>query len=518
MGAQIIIFFVTVCTGLIGGIIVLRPKRMKDNEIELLITETLGKARINAEQLRKSTEITSESLKRGNEESIKAFNEFIAKIEASVVVKEELLGRREAKLEELRRAIEVEQGLREEKEKEQIGLAERKTHDLERKVGKTAAQVKQQMIQDLEFELKEENEYKIKRLEEYYKEYADREARNTVLSALQRLSTSTSNEKKGLQVKVLNDANKPNVVGVNAENILFLEEQMDGVDIIFNDFPGIITISHYNLITRHITKKTLERLFEFRGKITKEIVALKIEEAKKETDRELMAIGREALKRMNIKRPMPDECLQVIGRLQFRTSYGQNIMRHSYEVGIFALMMAYELGLDVETAKISGFLHDLGKAIDQNPDIIGAHDYLTKELMEKFQCFHDKEIHAAWTHHDSEPPKTPEAFLVKGADAISAGRPGARAESLDRYVERLNALQDIAMSYEGVDKVSAMSAGRELRVMVNPSAIHDKEMQPLADVIAAEIKENVAYPGYVRVNIIRTTKSADIARPKAPTV
>ena len=178
-------------------------------------------------------------------------------------------------------------------------------------------------------------------------------------------------------------------------------------------------------------------------------------------------------------------------------------------------MMAYELGLDIETAKISGFLHDLGKAIDQNPDIIGAHDYLTKELMEKYACFHDKEVHAAWTHHDSEPPKTPEAFLVKGADAMSAGRPGARAESLDRYVERLNALQDIAMSYEGVERVLAMSAGRELRVLVSPGAVHDKEMQPLADVIAGEIKQNVAYPGYVRVNIIRTTKSADIARPKA---
>ncbi len=487
-------------------------------EIDGKKSDLVERAKREAEQLRKNAEIKVREQVVTNEDSIKTFNEFLKKIEESIVSKEELLGKKEARNNELQLALMREQGENKKRDEDVKELGGQIFTQLKKTAGRNPEDLKLQLLADLERELREENEHKLKKLEEYYKEYADKEARNTVLSALQRLSTSTSNEKKGLQVKVMNDANKPNVVGPNAENIIFLEEQLDGVDIIFNDFPGVATISHYNLITRQIAKKSLERLFEYRQKITKDVVLMKIEEAKKETDRELMAIGREALKRMNIKRPMPDECLQVIGRLQFRTSYGQNIMRHSYEVGIFALMMAYELGLDIETAKISGFLHDLGKAIDQNPDIIGAHDYLTKELMEKFQCFHDSEIHAAWTHHDSEPPKTPEAFLVKGADAISAGRPGARAESLDKYIDRLNALQSIAMSYEGVDKVSAMSAGRELRVMVNPGAVNDKEMQPLADVIAAEIKENVAYPGYVRVNIIRTTKSADIARPKAPTV
>lgn len=496
----------------------LRPKKPSNHEVDGKKAELLQRAKHEAEQLRKNTELKVREQLVTNEDSIKTFNEFLKKIEESITSKEELLIKRDARNNELSLALSREQ---EDGKKAEVSIKELENQafeQLKRKAGRDPLDLKAQLLNDLEQELREENEHKLKKLEEYYKEYAEKEARNTVLSALQRLSTSTSNEKKGLQVKVLNDANKPNVVGPDAENIIFLEEQLDGVDIIFNDFPGVATISHYNLITRQIAKKTLERLFEYRQKITKDVVLLKIEEAKKETDRELMVIGREALKRMNIKRPMPDECLQVIGRLQFRTSYGQNIMRHSYEVGIFALMMAYELGLDIETAKISGFLHDLGKAIDQNPDIIGAHDYLTKELMEKFGCFQECEVHAAWTHHDSEPPKTPEAFLVKGADAISAGRPGARAESLDKYIDRLNALQSIAMSYEGVDKVSAMSAGRELRVMVNPGAVNDKEMQALADVIAAEIKENVAYPGYVRVNIIRTTKSADIARPKAPTV
>lgn len=502
----------------IGALVVLflsKKKGLDNIEIERITSEKKEKARVEAEGLRKVALQKIQEIKNSTIESEKSFNEFLAKIEESIKSKEESVAKREAKLEEIRQVITKDN---EEKAKllaelkkideERVGLLEKRAH-------RNASDIKTELVQSLGAELAEDNERKLKKLEEYYKETADREARNTVLSALQRLSTATSNEKKGSQLKVMNDANKPNVVGVNAENIIFLEEQLDNVDVIFNDFPGIVTISHYNLITRHVTKKTLEKLFAYRGPISKATVSAKIEEAKRDVDRELLAIGREALRRINIKRVLPDECLQVIGRLQFRTSYGQNIMRHSYEVGIFALMMAYELGLDIETAKISGFLHDLGKAIDQNPDIIGAHDFLTKELMEKYACFQECEIHAAWTHHDSEPPRTPEAFLVKGADAISAGRPGARAESLDRYVERLNALQDIAMSYEGVDKVSAMSAGRELRVLVSPGSVHDKEMQPLADVIASEIKEKVAYPGYVRVNIIRTTKSSDIARTKA---
>ncbi len=507
-----IIFFII---GAVTIVFISQKKGMEKGEVEKIIDEKKQKVMYEVEVLKKNTLQKITEIKNSTVESEKSFNKFLEKIEESIASKEEVATKRETKNEEMRLII-----ARENEEKSRIEMELKKIEGermglLEKRAHKNAADVKQELIQTLENELTEDNERKLKKLEDYYKENADREARNTVLSALQRLSTATSNEKKGSQLKVLNDINKPNVVGLNAENIIFLEEQLDNVDIIFNDFPGIVTISHYNLITRHLTKKTLDKLFAYRGPISKATVTAKIEEARKDVDRELLAIGREALKRMNIKRTLPDECLQVIGRLQFRTSYGQNIMRHSYEVGIFALMMAYELGLDIETAKISGFLHDLGKAIDQNPDIIGAHDFLTKELMEKYACFQECEIHAAWTHHDSEPPKTPEAWLVKGADAISAGRPGARAESLDRYVERLNALQDIAMSYEGVDKVSAMSAGRELRVLVSPGAVHDKEMQPLADVIAGEIKEKVAYPGYVRVNIIRTTKSADIARPRA---
>lgn len=501
-----------------AAVFLTRPKRIDEDAQKEQCEQMVKKAKSEGyELLQKAKEKQAEMIKTA-QNNINTLQEFIKKIEISIAAKEEAVNKKTTKNNEIHEIIKQEENVVH-AEREKVAEREKEMRKtLERRAGKSPEDIKLQLVRQVEQEMQQENEYTLKILDEYYKEHAEKEARNIVVSALQRLSTPASVDKKGLQVTVTNDANKPNVVGTNGENILYLEEKLDNVNVIFNDFPNTITISHYNLLNRHITKKTIERLFAYKGHITPKVVDDAIEEAKKETDRELMVIGREALKRMNIRRPMPDECLQVIGRLQFRSSYGQNIMRHSYEVGIFALMMAYELGLEIETAKISGFLHDLGKAIDQNPDIIGAHDYLTKELMEKFTCFSEPEIHAAWTHHDSEPPKTPEAFLVKGADAMSAGRPGARQESLDKYIERITALQDIALSYEGVDKVSAMSAGREVRVSVIPSEINDKDMQPLADAIAGEIKENVAYPGYVRVNIIRTTKSIETARPKAPPI
>lgn len=302
-------------------------------------------AEIEASELRDKAKKRAEESKKNSNEYLKTFNDFIQQIESSIAMKEELAGKKSAKLQDVRDALAREQAEQDsltDKNKEQYKQI---VVNLEKQARTSREKIKEDAVQTLRVELEDENEQRLKRLEEFYAEYADREARNVVLSALQRLSTPTSNEKRGTQVKITNDQNKPKIIGKGGENIQFLEEQLDNVDIIFNDFPNTVTISHYNLLNRHITKKTLEKLFIQRGDITKDTITQKIEEAKKDTEQELRAIGKEALRRMNIKRVFPDECLQVIGRLQFRTSYGQNIMRHSYEVGIFALMMGYELGL-----------------------------------------------------------------------------------------------------------------------------------------------------------------------------
>lgn len=496
----------------IGGILafLLQKSRSQTGKAQQKSEEMIEKAQEESAQLKKETGEkivkSKEDLRQLEEDS----KEFLKKLEESLESKEENMKKKEGKMQEIQKVLneeEKENALRKEQNQElQIQLLDA----VVRKAGQKKEELREKMIRDLERELREENEIRLAHLEEFYKENAEQEAKNVVLSSLQRLSSPTSNEKRGTQVIVPRDPLKLKVIGKNAENIIKLEEILE-IDVIFNDFPNVITISHYNLLTRQIAKRTIERLFEERGDVTPDTVIKNIEEARKDIDKELLKMGKEALKRMNIKRVLPDEMVQIVGRLQFRTSYGQNIMRHSFEVGLLALMMGYELGAEVETCKIGGFLHDLGKAIDQNPDIIGAHDYLTKELMEKYN-FPEKEVHAAWTHHDSEPPRTTEAFLIKGADAISAGRPGAREEALDKYIERMKQLNEIANSYEGVAKVQIMSAGREVRVYANPSELGDDLMQPLAENIAKEVKENVAYPGYVRINAIRRTQTTETAK------
>ena len=497
---------------LIGGALAfaLQRTRVELEKTQKKAEEMVQRAKEESTRLRKEGEEKALKAHENLQQSEEDMKQFLKKLEESLESKEENVKKKEVKIQEIQNVLSLEQQENEKKIQENKELEERLVSAVVQRAGQKKEDLRAKMLSDLERELREENEIRLAHLEEFYKENAQMEAKNVVLNSLQRLSSPTSNEKRGVQVIVPRDPLKVKVIGKHGENIQKLEEVLE-IDVIFNDFPNVITISHYNLLTRHLAKKTIEKIFEERGEVTPDTVVRKIEEARKDVDRELLGIGREALKRMNVKRVIPDEMMQTIGRLQFRTSYGQNIMRHSFEVGLLALMMGYELGAEVETCKIGGFLHDLGKAIDQNPDIIGAHDYLTKELMEKYN-FPEKEVHAAWTHHDSEPPKTTEAFLIKGADAISAGRPGAREEALDRYIERMKQLNEIANSYEGVSKVQIMSAGREVRVYVSPNELADDLMQPLADNIAKEVKENVAYPGYVRINTIRRTQVSETAK------
>jgi ribonuclease Y len=212
-------------------------------------------------------------------------------------------------------------------------------------------------------------------------------------------------------------------------------------------------------------------------------------------------------------RKFPPEFKEILGRLKYRTSYGQNILKHCFEVGYFTLLLGNELGLSEEICKIGGFFHDLGKAIDQEDG--RPHDILTKEIMERFGIFSWEEVHAAWTHHDAIPIETAEALLVKAGDAISAGRPGARQETIEKYLARVMAIESIARSYEGVAKTYAISGGRELRVLVDPVRLGDSNLPELATEIAREIEQNVAYPGQIRVNVIRRIQQNRTIKEKA---
>ncbi len=430
------------------------------------------------------------------------------KFEKLIISKEEQLNGRNIKLQEIRDGLDKEtktvEMLRQQSKTSEDAIKEK----LIAKSNTSFAYVKEEILSHLEHDLELERDDHLVKYVEYLEEDKERLAKNIISNIIQRYSAPTSVEKKSSAIMVEQDEHKARIIGKNGEIILFIEEST-GVDVIFNDSPGTIIVSCFDLVKRHIACETILKLLKERV-VTKEKVQQKIEETKAETEKTLIRIGRETVQMLELEnRKFPDEFLRIIGRLKFRTSYGQNILKHSFEVGYFTLMLGSELGLDMMTSKIGGFFHDLGKAIDQ--EVGGSHDVLTKEIMEKYE-FSEEEIHAAWTHHDAIPQKTAEAMLVKAGDAISAGRPGARQESIERYLERIHAIEGISNSYEGVAKTYAISAGREVRVIIDPQQLKDNSLQPLAEDIAQEIQENVAYPGKIKINVIRRTKNIDYAK------
>lgn len=445
-------------------------------------------------------------LNRGADEEVK-IKERLKRVEALLQTKEQNLQRRTEKINDIKKVIEAETKVIDTLKADNKEIEKKFTVNLAAKTGQSIGQLKEQMLSELERDLVLEREDKIRKIEDTLNDEKERIAKNMITDAIQRYANPTSVEKKATSITVQRDEVKGRILGRNAENIKLLEE-LTGVDIIFNDAPNTIIISCFDLVKKHIAREVISKLARERI-VTPDKVRQKLKEAENETDRTLTKIGNEVIRKLELEhRKLPLELAKILGRLQFRTSYGQNILKHSLEVGNFTVMLGSELGVNVETCKIGGFFHDLGKAIDQ--EVGGSHDVLTKEIMEKYG-FSEAEIHAAWTHHDSLPQRTPEALLVKAGDAISATRPGARQESIEKYLERIRALENISSSYEGVSKAYAISAGREVRVIVEPGRLKDDDLPHLAKNIATEIQENVGYPGKIKINVIRRTQSSDYA-------
>ncbi|MBT3864999.1 DUF3552 domain-containing protein [Candidatus Peregrinibacteria bacterium] len=474
--------------------------------------KTLQEAKEEAQEIKESSKKQFEIQKERTEEGFKINERMISQMENSVKNKEQSVQKQEDKLNSLKRSV---KGIEGEISSKEAGIKDKEKEFVEKlaeKSGKNPEATKIETIDRYQKELKEENTERLAHTEEYLKEKAQRNAKKIIIDVIQRLTSPTSVEPREVRVKVPKDIIKGRIVGKDAMNILHLEEKLEIV-VVFNDLPNVISVSSYNLMERRIGERTIEKLIRTKKNITPETVDQAIKEAKEDVKEELYKIGEKALKKMGIsKLPTNNkELVQTIGRLKFRTSYSQNIMMHSMEVGFIATMLGSEAGLDIETCKVAGFLHDLGKAIDQDPDVQGAHDFLTKELMEKYG-FSKEAVHAAWTHHESEKPETPEALIVQAADALSASRPGARQESLEKYLERLNALESAATSFDGVKKTFAISAGRELRVLVDPTEVNDDQTLGLAEKIAEKIESELSYPGKIKVNVIRRTKTTEIAK------
>lgn len=484
-----------------SGVFDFEKKRKESDEL-------MEQAKLEAEVIKKEAHDYAQKRRTLIEEEKKNKEERLKKLEEILANKESSLSRREEKNNELKLEIAS--------LKEWIQATEGKSKSMEQnfldklsdKTGTSASDIKADILDRQEKELEMENMGKLASIEEKVKEDAEKNAKKIIICTIQRLCSPTSVETRAVHVSVPRDEVKGKIVGREGRNIAEFEKLLD-VDIVFNDLPNTISLSAFSLVNRRIAQKAMEKLVRVRGDINKEVIHRAVKSAESETDDELYEIGKKALERMGIKNP-DKEFTRIVGRLHYRTSYGQNIMKHSMEVGWVATMLGSELGLNIETCRVGGFLHDLGKAIDQDPNVKDAHDQLSKELMEKYG-FSWEEVHAAWTHHDAIPQETPEALIVKAADAISAGRPGARQESIEKYIQRVRALQETAEGFSGVKKAFAISGGREVRVYVDPEKIQDTGVYELAKNVAHKIEEDITYPGKIKVNVIRRTKFTELA-------
>ena len=393
------------------------------------------------------------------------------------------------------------------REQDEIKLIKRsQTEMLERISGFTADQAKVYLIQQVESEVTHETAMKIKEIEARAKDEADQRAREIVATAIQRCAADHVAEITVSVVPLPNDEMKGRIIGREGRNIRTIET-LTGVDLIIDDTPEAITVSCFEPVRREIARLALEKLIAD-GRIHPTHIEEMVEKARREVEATIKAEGERAMFECGIRNLHP-ELVKMLGRLHYRTSYGQNVLQHSIEVSHIAGMMAAELGADVQTAKRAGLLHDLGKSIDHEME--GTHVQLGVEFARKYK---EKEeiIHAIEAHHNDVEPRTIVACLVQAADAISAARPGARRENLENYIKRLEQLESIATSFQGVEKAYAIQAGREVRVMVKPEQVNEDQMVILARDLAKKIEEEMEYPGQIKVNLIRETKCVEYAK------
>ena len=383
---------------------------------------------------------------------------------------------------------------------------ERLQRELERVSGMSAAQARQSLLKDVEDQLRHDKARIVRQVEEETKRDADRRVRNLLSVAMQRMAAGHAAETTVSVVPLPADDMKGRIIGREGRNIRALEH-LTGVDFIIDDTPNAVVLSGFDGVRREVARMTLEKLLQD-GRIHPARIEETYYLAKSELDTHIAQMGEEACLEANVQGLDP-ELVAVLGKLKYRTSYGQNVLAHSVECAHLAAMMASELGASVKTARRAALLHDIGKAVTH--EIEGPHALVGGDLARK-HGEPEAVAHAMEAHHNEVEPQTVEAVIVQAADALSGARPGARGESLESYVKRLRDLEQIATRHAGVDKVYAMQAGREIRVIVEPGALDDDGAVLLSHEIAREIESELEYPGQIKVTVIRESRSTDYAR------
>lgn len=474
--------------------------------MELDIKQMELRAREEAQQVISEAETRAEEIIDKAQAAIKEREDRAKKAEDRLVKKEEFLDNRQVDIDKeaeyiKEKVTEIRQ-IREKADK----VLEARTAELARVAGMTADEAKTELLRDMEKSAEEDLIIRLQKLEGQAEEKLSERAREILATAIQRMATTVSGEIMATSVALPSDEIKGKIIGKEGRNIKAFE-RATGVEVIVDDTPGSITLSSFDPVRRAVARLALENLIAD-GRIQPAKIEEFVDKAKEEVAKIIKEKGEEAAYECGVYNLDP-KLLSILGRLYFRTSYGQNVLEHSVEMSHLAGMIAEELGANVAVAKAGALLHDIGKALDH--EVSGTHVEIGRKILQKFNVSEDI-IKAMQAHHGEYPYETIESVVVQTADAISGGRPGARRDTVEHYLKRLGDLENIALSFPGVEKSYALQAGREIRVFVVPEKISDFEAKKMARDIAIRIENDLKYPGEIKVNVIRESRAIEFAR------
>ena len=510
-----LIIIAAVLISLAIGLVVGMALRKKVAESKIQGAENEAKrlvelAKIEAENLRKEEIFKAKeeivNSRKELDQEIKERRGEVQRQETRLIQKEENLEKRSDNFEKREKELDLEYSELETKKEELAKLQEEEMEKLQKIASLTKEEAKQKLLSEMEKEITQEKAALIRNLEQKAKEESTKNAKEMLSYAIQKCAADHSQETTVSIVSLPSDDIKGRIIGREGRNIKALET-LTGVDLIIDDTPEAVILSSFDPIRREVARIALEKLI-VDGRIHPARIEEMVERAKKDVENDIKEEGEQATLETGVHGLHP-EIIRLLGRLKYRTSYGQNVLKHSIEVSYLASVMASELGLDVNLAKRAGLLHDIGKAIDQEQE--GPHALIGGDFAKKY---HESAlvVNAISAHHGDVEMMSMEAVLVQAADAISAARPGARRETLEAYIKRLEKLEEIANSYEGVDKSYAIQAGREIRIMVKPEQLDDAGSVELARNLAKSVEEQLEYPGQIKINVIREIRAVDFAK------